>query len=308
MMGFIVSFLETIVDTLAGMRMFVAVADAGSFVRAADRLGLAKSVVSKHVAALEEHLGVRLLNRTTRSLSLTEAGAAYRERAREVLADVDELEASVGDLVERPRGLLRVNAPVSFGVMHLGGAIADYRDRYPEVRVDLQLNDRLVDLVEEGYDLAIRIAPKLDSTLVARRLGSSRGVLCASPGYLARRGTPRRPADLRDHDCLGYTYSSSGDAWHMEGREGPVTVRLAWTISANNGDVLVAAALAGAGLLLEPGFIVAPHLASGALVPVLPRYRFTEYGIHAVYPHRKHLSAKVRTFVDFLVRRFADGI
>lgn len=295
-------------DTLAAMRTLLAVTDAGSFVQASERLGIAKSIVSKQVAALEEHLGVRLLNRTTRSLSLTEAGAAYRERARELIAEVDALEASVGDMVEVPRGLLRINAPVSFGVMHLGAAIADYARQNPAVRVDVQLNDRIVDLVEEGYDLAIRIAPRLDSTLVARRLATSRGVLCASPAYLARRGTPRKPEDLRGHDCLGYTYSSSGDEWRMAGPRGQVAVRLAWTISANNGEVLVAAALRGAGLLLEPGFIVEPHIRSGALVPLLTRYRLTEYGIHAVYPHRKHLSAKVRTFVDFLAQRFAGGL
>jgi DNA-binding transcriptional LysR family regulator len=295
-------------DALASMRTFVAVADAASFVRAAERLGLAKSIVSKQVAALEERLGVRLLNRTTRSLSLTEAGAAYSERVREILAEIDALEASVGDLVLRPRGLLRINAPVSFGMTHLGAALADYTRAFPDVRIDLQLNDRLVDLVEEGFDVAIRIAPHLDSSLVARRLATTRGVLCASPDYLARHGTPRKPEDLREHECLGYTYSSSGDEWRFEGPDGPVAIRLDFRIRANNGDALMAAALAGAGLLLEPRFIVEPHLASGRLVPLLTRLRFTEYGIHAIYPHRKHLSAKVRSFVDFLVRRFADGL
>jgi DNA-binding transcriptional LysR family regulator len=295
-------------DTLAAMRIFATVVEAGSFARAAERLDLAKSVVSKHVAALEAHLGVRLLNRTTRRLSLTEAGAAYVERSRELLAEIEALEASVGDMVERPRGLLRINAPVTFGVMHLGAALAAYGRLYPDVRVDLSLSDRIVDLVEEGYDLAVRIAPGLESTLVARRLATTRGVLCASPDYLARRGTPKRPDDLRAHDCLGYSYSSSGDTWRMEGPDGPVAVRLSWTMSANNGDVLVAAAVAGAGILLEPGFIVAPAIAAGRLVPLLTDHRFTEYGIYALYPHRKHLSAKVRTMVDFLVDRFAGGL
>jgi DNA-binding transcriptional LysR family regulator len=295
-------------DTITAMRAFIAVADAGSFVRAAERQGVAKSIVSKHVAALEQHLGVRLMNRTTRSLSLTEAGTAYLERARELLAEIEALESAVGDHVLHPRGLLRVNAPVSFGISHLGAALADYTSRYPDVRVDLALNDRIVDLVEEGFDLAIRIAPRLDSSLVARRLATTRGILCASPGYLARYGTPRRPEDLRRHQCLGYTYSSSGDEWRMEGPRGAVAVRLDFRIRANNGDALVAAAIAGAGLLLEPGFIVEPHIRAGTLVPLLPRWRFTEYGIHAVYPHRQHLSAKVRSLVDFLVARFEKGL
>ncbi len=295
-------------DTLNGMRTFLAVADAGSFVRAAERLGIAKSIASKQVAALEEHLGARLLNRTTRSLSLTEVGSAYADRARELLADVDALEASVGDHVVRPRGLLRVAAPVSFGITHLGAALADYTHEYPDVRVDLALDDRIVDIVEEGFDLAIRIAPRLDTSLVARRLATTRGVLCASPAYLARRGSPRRPEDLHGHECLGYTYSSTGDEWRMEGPAGAVSMRLDFRIRANNGDALVAAAVAGAGLLLEPGFIVEPYVRAGKLVRLLPRWRFTEYGIHAVYPHRKHLSAKVRSLVDFLVRRFGAGL
>jgi len=306
-MRFCVSFLETM-DTLAAMRTFIAVAEAGSFVRAGERLALAKSIVSKQVAALEQRLGARLLNRTTRSLSLTEAGGAYLERARDLIAEIDALESSLGDHALHPRGVLRVNAPVSFGISHLGGALADYAERYPDVRIDLTLNDRIVDLVEEGFDMAIRIAPRLDSSLVARRLATTHGVLCAAPAYLERHGTPRRPEDLRRHRCLGYAYSTQGDAWRMEGPRGPVSVRLDYCMRANNGDVLVAAAVAGAGVLLEPGFIVEPAIRAGALVPLLSRWKFPEYGVHAVYPHRRHLSAKVRSLVDFLAERFARGL
>jgi len=295
-------------DTLATMRTFIGVAEAGSFVGAAERLGLAKSIVSKQVAALEERLHARLVNRTTRSFSLTEAGAAYLERARDLVAEIDALESSLGDHALHPRGVLRINAPVSFGISHLGAALADYTERFPDVRIDLALNDRIVDLVEEGFDVAIRIARRLESSLVARRLATTRGVLCAAPAYLARHGTPRRPEDLRAHRCLGYTYSLDGDAWHLEGPRGAVRVRPDFRMRANNGDALVAAAIAGAGLLLEPGFIVEPAIRAGRLVPLLLRWRLPEYGIHAVYPHRRHLSAKVRSLVDFLAARYATGL
>jgi DNA-binding transcriptional LysR family regulator len=305
---YIVPFSETIsVDTLSAMRTYVAVADAGSFTGGADRLGVAKSRVTKQVAALERRLGVRLLNRTTRSLSRTEAGRAYYEQAKQLLDELDSLEHSVGDLVERPRGVLRITAPLSFGVLHLGGPLADYARRYPDVQLDVSLGDRVVDLVDEGFDMALRIGREIDPGLVARKLATTRMVLCASPGYLARHGTPRRLRDIAKHRSLAFTYSSLGGEWKAEGPQGPVAVRVPPAMRANNGDLIVAGALNDWGMILQPTFLVAEHLRAGRLVALLPRYRFPELGIFAVYPHRRYLSAKVRTMVDHLAATFAAG-
>lgn len=294
-------------DTLNCMSVFAKVVELGSFAAAAERLGVARSAVSKQVVALEARLGVRLINRTTRTLHLTEAGAAYLERCNAILADVASLESSLGALVETPRGLLRVNAPVSFAISHLGPVLAGYRRQYPEVTVELAVNDRQVDIVEEGYDLALRIARKLESALVGRRLATARMVLCASPDYLARRGAPARLEDLASHDCIGYTYWGTGDEWQMDGPDGhPATVRVKPALRANNGDVIRAAALEGEGVIFQPSFLVGDDLRQGRLVEVLADYRPMDIGIYAVYPHRKYLSAKVRTFVDYLAERFAQ--
>lgn len=294
-------------DTLSAMRAYVGVVDAGSFTGAAERLGVAKSWVTKQIAALERRLGVRLLNRTTRSLSRTEAGRAYYEQAKQLLDDVDSLEHSVGDLVERPRGVLRLSAPLSFGVLHLGAPLAAYASRHVDVSLDVSLNDRVVDLVDEGFDMAIRISREIDPGLVARRLAIARMVLCAAPAYLARHGTPRRPKDLARHRSLAFTYSSFGDEWRFEGPRGAVSVRVPVTMRANNGDLIVAGALAGWGVIVQPSFLVGAHLRAGRLVELLPRHRLPELGIFAVYPHRKYLSAKVRTMVDHLAAHFARG-
>lgn len=294
-------------DTLNCMRVFAKVVELGSFAAAAERLGVARSVVSKQVVALEERLGVRLINRTTRTLHLTEAGAAYLERCNAILAEVESLESSLGALAESPRGLLRVSAPVSFAISHLGPVLAGYRRQFPEVGVELAVNDRQVDIVEEGYDLALRIARKLESSLVGRRLATARMVLCAAPDYLARRGTPQRLEDLAGHDCIGYTYWGSGDDWQLDDAAGrAVTVRVKPTLRVNNGDVIRAAALEGEGVIFQPSFLVGDDLRAGRLVELLPGYQPLEIGIYAVYPHRKYLSAKVRTFVDYLVERFAQ--
>ncbi len=288
-------------DTVTSMRVFAKVAELGSFAAAADQLDLARSAATKHVASLEGRLGVLLLNRTTRRVSLTEAGAAYLEGCNALLADLASLESSVGDLVQRPRGVLRLSAPVFFGSSHLGPLIARYRERYPEVQMDLALNDRVIDLVEEGFDLAVRIGRLPDSSLVARPLAVTRMVLCAAPGYLERRGTPRRPADLEHHECLGYTYWGTGEEWRFTRKSGQVqTVRIKPVVRANNGSILRAMALAGHGVMLQPNFLVRDDIAAQRLVPLLGGYEAGELGIFAVYPHRKHLSAKVRSFVDFL--------
>lgn len=291
-------------DTIDGMRTFAAVVAEGSFSRAAARLDMSPQLASKYVGRLEARLGVRLLNRSTRQLSLTEAGRAYYERVREVLADIDDMENAAGDMTARARGTLRVNAPMSFGQMHLTRAIAEYQDTQPEVEVDLTLNDRVVDIVSEGFDLAIRIGQLAESSLVARRLAPVRLVVCGSPDYFRRRGVPQDPEQLAEHDCLRYAYAADYDRWRFQ-RDGRThAVRIRGTFSANNGDALRVAALAGKGIILQPTFIVGDDLRAGRLRTVLDEYRSTDLNVHAVYAHRQYLSAKVRTFVDFLAGYF----
>jgi DNA-binding transcriptional LysR family regulator len=286
------------------MAVFARVVDARSFTGAAAALGLSKSAVSKQVARLEDRLGARLLNRTTRRLSLTEVGAAFYERCARILAEVEDAELAVGRLQDAPRGTLRINAPMSFGQLHLAPAVADFLDGHPDVAVDLTLNDRLVDLIEEGYDLAIRISQLADSSLIARRLVPMRRIVCGSPAYFARHGVPRHPRDLRQHNCLLYSYLPSVEEWQFVGPDGPVAVRAAGTLKANNGDVLETAMLAGLGVALQPTFIAARDLQAGRLVAVMPDYVNEAASVYAVYPHSRHLSAKVRAFIDFLAARF----
>lgn len=293
-------------DTIDGMRTFAAVVAEGSFSRAAERLEMSPQLASKYVGRLESRLGVRLLNRSTRQLSLTEAGRAYFDRVREVLADIDDMENAVGDMTARARGTLRINAPMSFGQLHLTRAIADYQAAQPEVEVDLTLNDRLVDIVSEGFDLAIRIGRLEESSLVARRLAPVRLVVCGAPEYFRRRGVPETPRQLVEHDCLRYAYASDYDRWRFEHHDGTHSVRIRGTFSANNGDALRLAALAGKGIILQPTFIVGDDIRAGRLQTVLDQYRTEELNVHAVYAHRQYLSAKVRTFVDFLAGYFGS--
>lgn len=290
-------------DRLTAMESFVKVVESGSFVAAADRLGLSQAMVSRYVQDLENRLGTRLLQRTTRRLSLTDAGAAYFERCQQVLRDVEEMDASVASHTQQPRGTLRVNAPVVFGTRHLSHFLAEYGARFPEVTIDLGLSDRFIDLVEEGADLAVRIGTLTDSTLVARRLCPIRMVICASPAYLERHGRPRTPADLANHNCLGYTYTHSGNAWPLTGPDGPMTVPIRGTLRANHGEVLAQAAIDGVGLVLQPTFIAGEAIARGALEAVMPDYLPAELSAYAVFLSRKFLSAKVRTFVDFLAEK-----
>lgn len=293
-------------DRLVAMETFVQVAERGGFTPAAEVLGLSRAMVSKHVQDLEEHLGARLFNRTTRRVSLTEAGRIYLERTTQLLAELAETEEAVGALHTTPRGLLRINAPMSFGALHLGGAVADFMEQHQEVTIELTLNDRVVDLVEEGYDLAVRIATLNDSSLIARRLAPSRMVVCASPGYLARYGRPVVPGDLTAHNCLEYSYGPNRGEWRFETPDGTEIVRVSGRIRANNGDALRAAALCGAGVVLMPSFICGGDLAEGRLVPLLCDRRVPDAAIYAVYPPGRHLSAKVRSFIDFLVPRFGE--
>lgn len=291
-------------DRFLELRSFAEVVDAGSFVSAADRLGLSKAAVSRHVAELEARLGVRLLHRTTRKLSLTEDGELFHARARQLLADMDEAEAEIVSRSREAVGQVRVSAPVSFGILHLADAWGAFRRKHPRVTLDVQLSDRVADLAEEGLDLAVRIAQLPDSTLVTRQLAETRIVLCASPGYLRRAGRPRHPSELAQHDVAAYSYWSGRDEWEFEGPEGAVRVRTTPVIRSNNGDVCRAAALQHQGFILQPTFLVGADLAAGRLVEVLPQYRSLTLGIHAVYPSRKQLTPKVRLLVEFLAQWF----
>jgi DNA-binding transcriptional LysR family regulator len=292
-------------DRLTTLDLFVRIVDAGSFAAGAEQLGLSRALASRAVLDLETRLGTRLLNRTTRRLSLTEAGAAFYRRAQRITADVAEAEEEAAALHARPRGLLRVNAPMSFGVLHVAPVLAAYLERYPEVSVDLTLNDRVVDLVEDGYDLAIRIGRLADSSLIARRLAPCRILLCAAPSYLAAHGTPAHPTDLTRHRCIAYAYGGDRGDWVLTGPEGEVRVRVSARLQINNGDAIQAAIREGYGIARQPDFIAAADLAAGRMVQVLPEWRLPEIGIHAVYPPARTLSAKVRSFVDFLAERFA---
>ncbi|CAD2249692.1 LysR family transcriptional regulator [Xanthomonas arboricola] len=288
-------------DLLQAMKTFTAVVEAGSFVRAMEVVGLSKPAVSRHVNELEGHLGTRLLQRTTRRLSLTGEGQAYYQRCKDILLAVQEAEAEVGASALQAQGRLRIGAPQTFGALHLAALWGRFAARNPQVTLDIVLSDRVIDLVEEGYDLAVRIARLSDSSLVSRRLARTRMVLCASPDYLAERGTPQHPHELTRHDVISYTYWSSGDIWSFQGPQGEETVRTHSRIHANNGDTCRAAALAHQGIILQPDFLVYADLDSGALVELMPEFRAAELGIFAVYPTRKQLPLKVRRLVDFLV-------
>jgi DNA-binding transcriptional LysR family regulator len=293
-------------DRLMSMSVFVKVVAQHSFVAAAQELGLSRAAVSKRVLALEKSLGVRLLNRNTRRLSLTEIGAVVYERYTRILEDIGEVERSAGALQTSPRGVLRITAPASFGIPHLAPAIAAYMAQYPEVTIDIVLNDRWVDLIDEGFDVAVRIGHLGDSTLIARRIASIRFALCAAPAYLARRGVPQRPADLSGHDCLEYSYRQTGSEWHFTAPDGTQeSVRVGCRLKANNPQLLHEAALNGEGIEYNPTFIVGPDVAAGHLAALLPSYTPVETELSVVYPPARQLSAKVRSFVDFLAARFA---
>ena len=293
-------------DKFQEMTSFVAVVDAGSFVGAADAIGMSKAAVSRHVAELEQRLGARLLHRTTRRLSLTDDGQLFYARAKEMLAAVDEAESEISSRSGEPSGRLRINAPLSFGVLHLAPLWPRFAQLYPKVSLDIELSDRVVDLVEEGYDLAIRITNLPNSQLVSRQLATTRMIACASPQYLAQHSTPAHPDELAQHEVISYSYFAARDEWTFTApHETPVVVHTHARIHANNGDTCRAAALEHQGIILQPDFIVADDLRRGALVELLPTWRTMTLGIHAVYPSRNHLPIKTRRLVDFLVEAFA---
>ncbi len=291
-------------DKFHEMRAFVAVVDSGSFVRAAEALDASKTAVSRLVGDLEARLGVRLLHRTTRKLSLTPEGQVFHDRCTHLLQDLDAAEAELSAQSAEAIGQLRVNVPTTFGLLHLAPLWPAFLARHPKVTLEVTFADSMVDLVDEGYDLAVRIAQLPASTLVSRPLASTRLVLCASPQYLHVHGMPTQPADLTRHTVIAYALLTTGDHWSFSGPQGPVTVKVSPRMRTNSGDTCCAAALQHLGIVLQPDFLVGQHLQSGALVEVMPAYRAIDLGIHAVYPSRKHLTPKVRALIDFLVDAF----
>jgi DNA-binding transcriptional LysR family regulator len=291
-------------DKFQEMRAFVAVVNAGSFVRAAEDLKMSKTAVSRLVADLETRLGTRLLQRTTRKLSLSQEGEVFHERCKGLLDDIQEAEAELSTHTGEAIGQLRVNVPVTFGLLQLAPLWPRFLSMHPKVILEVTLADRLVDLVDEGYDLAVRIAQLPSSSLVSRQLTATRLILCASPEYLQRHGTPTHPSDIAGHSVISYTLLSTGDLWAFDGLGGPVEVKVLPRMRTNSGDTCCAAAVGHQGIVLQPSFLVGEALASGALIEVLPQYRSIELGVYALYPSRKHLTPKVRVLIDFLVEAF----
>jgi len=291
-------------DRFDEINAFTAVADARSFTKAARRLGVSSAQVSKLVARLENRLDARLLNRTTRDVSLTDTGRAYLERARTLLEDFDALEGLVREQ-DGPRGLLRVSAPLSFGLNQLTPALLDFADAYPDVALEVSQTDRMVNLVEEGYDVAVRIGQLPDSSLIARRLAPVRIVTCAAPDYLQRAGTPLAPQDLAGHEAIVDLNMRDPFVWSYGVGGETYDVRIHGRLRFSGADACVAAARRGLGVASTPAFAAAEDLRAGRLVPLLCAYEPQLAHIHAVYPHGRHLAAKVRAFVDFLAERYA---
>jgi DNA-binding transcriptional LysR family regulator len=292
-------------DRFQEMRAFVAVVEAGSFVGGADALQVSKPAISRQVAELEARLGVRLLHRTTRKLSLTEEGDVFHARCKEVLGALEEAEAEVSARRGHAVGVLKVSVPVSFGLLHLAPLWSGFMAAHPDVSLELSLSDRVVDLVDEGFDLAVRIARLPSSSLVSRKLSATRTVLCASPRYLKTHGRPKHPSELTRHQVLAYNLLSIGESWEFTGPDGTVTVKVQPRLRTNSGDTCRAVALLHQGIILQPSFLVAEDLRAGTLVEVLPQWKTLELGIYAVYPSRKHVLPKVRLLIDHLARSLA---
>ena len=293
-------------DRLTSMSAFVRVVDAGGFSAAGRKLNMSTTMVSNHVQALEDRLGARLLNRTTRKVSLTEIGKGYYDRCVQILADIEQADDIAGALQSTPRGTLRVYTNTHL-VQFLSPVVAEFLAAYPDVKVDLVIGERNVDLIDENFDLAVRMIPSPDSSLIVRSLATWRHVLCCSHDYIEKHGKPEQLADLAERNCIRHVNYPYGDDWRFVDRKGtPATVRVSGNLISNSGDTLRLATLAGVGVWLAAGFLVRDHLESGELVRLLPEYRPVEFSMNAIYPHRHHLSAKVRTFIDLLARHSAE--
>jgi len=295
-------------DRLESMSTFVRVVEIGSISGTADKMTVAKSVVSRRVKELEEHLGVELFHRTTRRMNLTDTGRAYYDRCVRILEDVTEAELATSQQHSELQGSLKVAMPLSFGLMHLSPAINDFVKAHPQIEFDLDFNDRNVDIIQEGFDLAIRIGNLQDSSLIARRLAPIELVLCASPAYLERMGTPVSPEDLIQHQCLSYGLLPDFESWQFVDKNDETRrVKVRSILKSNNGEQLRDAALAGLGVVFQPSFIVYKEIERAELTPLLTQYRQPALNAYAIYPQTRHLSQRVRAFVDFLVKRF-EGV
>jgi DNA-binding transcriptional LysR family regulator len=291
-------------EDLERMAIFARVVEDKSFSAAARRLNLSKSLVSKQVTQLEKSVGARLLNRTTRALSLTDAGAVFYEHCARIVEELEEAKLAVGRLHSEPRGLLRISAPVAFGRLHIATVLPEFLAAYPDLKIDMVTTDRFVDLAEEGYDVVIRIVDQPAPTLVARKLAPVNRKMVATPEYFQRYGVPRTPEDLEKHNCLTYTYFNPQDPWRLRGPDGDISIRATGNMRVNDDDVLSEAVLGGLGVALLPTFIIGKELQAGRLQSVLSQYIPLERHIYAVYLANRHVSAKVRAFIDHLLKRF----
>ncbi|MBD3884172.1 LysR family transcriptional regulator [Phormidium tenue FACHB-886] len=294
-------------DKFDSLRAFTQVVTAGGFAAAAREMGLSRSAVNKLVIALENELGVQLLHRSTRVVTPTETGLAFYERCVEILASLEEAEQAITQLHEEPRGRLRVNAPMTFGTMHLSPALAEFLAQYPDLQVQLTLSDRFIDPIEEGFDVTVRIAkPQESASLIVHSLAPAQRVLCAAPSYLKSHGVPAHPSDLHAHSCLHYGQLAVENQWTIAGTDGEFTISVNGVLCSNNGEVLKDAAVRGLGITLLPKFIIEPELQQGTLQIVLPDYHPSELSIYVIYPVNRHLSTKIRLLVSFLQERFGD--
>jgi DNA-binding transcriptional LysR family regulator len=293
--------------SLTDIAVFVQVVESGSFTAAAERLDISKSVVSKYVTRLEDYLGARLLNRTTRRLSLTEVGRVFYDRSRKGLADIEDAQLEVSRLQAEPRGTLRINVPMSFGILHVAPALPEFQRQYPDLTVDMNLDDRKVDVIEEGFDVSVRISELPDSSLVARRIAPCRHAVVASPSYLEQHGTPRSPEDLHDHNIITYRYQESSNIWHFQSKDTKsISVDVSGSLIMNNSLAIRESIREGIGITRTPTFVVGKDVQEGRLVKVLTGYETLEVEIFLVYPQRRHLAPKVRAFVDFMAERISE--
>ncbi|WP_075853603.1 LysR family transcriptional regulator [Rhizobium hainanense] len=292
-------------DRLSSMSIFVKAVELGSFSAAADALNMSPQLVGKHVQFLEQHLGIRLINRTTRRQHLTEVGSQFYERCRNILAEVESAEALAAETRAVPRGKLKINAPVSFGIHALTPKLPKYLGAHPEVSIELSLSNRLVDLIDEGYDAVFRVGELVDSGLIARRLDPYRLVICAAPNYLRSRGVPSKPDDLKEHDCLIFSHTMLRTHWDLEGPDGSVNIPIYGRLMIDNGEALLQAALAGLGIILQPFELVRSSLEAGSLVAVLPEYNVPTRSLHILHAPDRRITPKLRSFLDFVSSEFS---
>lgn len=295
-------------EILDGMTVFVQVVECGGFTAAAKEMGNSTSFISKEVTRLEGRLGVRLLNRTTRTINLTDIGRLYFERCQQIIADAEETERSIFHLHDNPRGILKVSAPLSISQRYLIDILPLFLQSYPDIQLEIELNDRYVDIVAEGFDVVIRGGTLTDSNFISRQILQAKGVVIASPEYLRRRGTPAHPSELVDHDCISYSYKQTSDYWEFIESDGsPLNVKIKSRVTCNNAEMEEAFVKSGVGICMLPTFVCEKSLADGSVIEILGDYVHKPIGVYGIYPHRQHLSTKVRVFIDFLANHFVKN-